>query len=156
MVDHPAEQLQPELRRWRAPLRAGLLALPIGSAPEPFIDVQDVADVAAVLLTSDGHYEKAYELSGPRALTFGEAVEMMAEAAGQAIRFAELTPEAYRAELVAGGASEDAVEEVDAMFAAMRAGHLAEPTDAVRQVLGREPAGFGDYVARAAATGAWS
>ncbi|MEU5851843.1 hypothetical protein [Saccharopolyspora shandongensis] len=75
---------------------------------------------------------------------------MMAEAAERSIRFAELTPEAYRAELVTGGASE--VEEVDAM----RAGHLAEPTDAVRQVLGREPADFGDYAARAAATGAWS
>ncbi|MGW5642340.1 NAD(P)H-binding protein [Saccharopolyspora sp. NPDC003752] len=141
---------------WRAPLRAGLLTLPIGPAPEPFIDVQDVADVAAALLTSDGHHGKVYELSGSRALTFAEAVEMMADAAGRPIRYAELTPEEYRAELVAGGAAEDEVEEADAMFAAMRAGHLAEPTDAVRQVLGRAPVEFGDYVARAAAAGAWS
>ncbi|MFI0469731.1 NmrA family transcriptional regulator [Saccharopolyspora sp. 5N102] len=138
-------------RLWRAPLRAGLLALPIGSAPEPFIDVQDVADVAAALLTSDGHHGKVYELSGPRALTFGEAVEMMADVSGRSIRYAELTREEYRAELVAGGASEDEVEEV----AAMRAGHPAEPTDAVRQVLGRAPVDFGDYVAQAAAAGAW-
>ncbi|MEV0698180.1 hypothetical protein AB0I53_09705 [Saccharopolyspora sp. NPDC050389] len=46
-----------------------------------------------------------HELSGPRALTFGTPVEMIARAAGRHIRYAELAPEEYRAELVAGGAS---------------------------------------------------
>ncbi|SEQ65490.1 NAD(P)H-binding protein [Streptomyces radiopugnans] len=141
---------------WHAPLRAGRLALPIGSVPEPFVDAQDIADVAAVLLTSDGHHGRVYDLSGPRALTFGAAVETIAGAAGRTIRYEELTPREYRAELLAEGVPEEAVGELDAMFAAMRAGHLAEPGDGVRRVLGREPADFGAYASRAAAAGAWS
>ncbi|WP_410537011.1 NAD(P)H-binding protein [Streptomyces sp. KL2] len=141
---------------WHAPLRAGRLALPIGSVPEPFVDAQDIADVAAVLLTSEGHHGRVYDLSGPRALTFGAAVETIAEAAGRAIRYEELTPREYRAGLLAEGVPEEAVGELDAMFAMMRAGHLAEPGDGVQRVLGREPSDFGAYASRAAAAGAWS
>ncbi|WP_319690820.1 NAD(P)H-binding protein [Streptomyces sp. ME19-01-6] len=141
---------------WRAPLRDGLLALPIGSVPEPFIDAQDIADVAAAALTSDGHHGQVYDLSGPRALTFGTAVATIARAAGRSIRYVELTPEEYRAELLAEGVPEEAATELNALFAGMRAGHFAEPGDGVRHVLGRDPIDFDTYAARAAAAGAWS
>lgn len=141
---------------WRASLQAGRLALPNGSVPEPFVDAQDIAEVAAVLLTSDGHHGQVYDLSGPRALTFGTAVATMARAAGWSIRYVELTPEEYRAELLAEGASEDIAAELNALFAVMRAGHFAEPGDGVQRVLGREPIDFADYAARAAAVGAWA
>lgn len=141
---------------WHAPLRAGRLALPMGAAPEPFIDVRDVADVAAAALTSDGHHGQVYDLSGPRALTFAEAVTTIAKAAGRSIRYEELTPAEYRAELLADGVPPESADELNSMFATMRAGHLAAPTDGVRRVLGRDPIAFEDYAARTAATGAWS
>lgn len=141
---------------WHAPLLAGRLALPMGAEPEPFVDVRDIAEVAAVLLTADGHHGRVYELSGPRALSFGEAVATIAEAAGRTIRYVEVTPEEYRAELLAEGAPEEAAAELNAMFAGMRAGYVAEPADGVRRVLGREPIDFTDYAAGAAAAGAWS
>ncbi|MFC7547237.1 NAD(P)H-binding protein [Plantactinospora sp. GCM10030261] len=138
---------------WRDPLRAGRLALPMGPVPEPFVDVQDVADVAAVLLTSDGHHGRVYDLSGPRSLTFAEAVATIARAAGRPIEYVELTPEEYRVELRSAGWPAEAVAGLDLMFAGMRAGHLAEPADGVRRVLGREPIDFETYADRAAA--AW-
>ncbi|MFE9204639.1 NAD(P)H-binding protein [Micromonospora sp. NPDC007230] len=141
---------------WRQPLVEGRLALPMGATPEPFIDAQDIADVAAALLTSDGHHGQVYELSGPRALTFGSAVAMIAEAAGRSIRYLELTPKEYRAELLAQGHSEATATALNAMFAGMRAGYLAEPTDTVRRILGRDPIDFGTYAAEAAARGMWS
>ena len=140
---------------WHAPLVAGRLALPMGEVPEPFVDVQDIADVAAAVLTSGGHHGRVYDLSGPRALTFAAAVATMAAAAGREMRYEEVTPEEYRASLLADGVPEEGADELDAMFAAMRAGHLAEPADGVRQVLGRDPIDFADYAARAAAAGAW-
>ncbi|GAB1515921.1 NAD(P)H-binding protein [Actinophytocola sp. KF-1] len=140
---------------WHAPLVAGRLALPMGAVPEPFVDVQDVAEVAAAVLRSGGHHGRVYDLSGPR-LTFGEAVATIAAAAGREIRYEELTPSQYRDELRAEGLPEEAVEDLDAMFAAMRAGHLSSPGDGVRQVLGRDPIAFADYAAKAAAAGAWS
>ncbi|WP_440106692.1 NAD(P)H-binding protein [Streptosporangium sp. H16] len=141
---------------WHAPLRAGRLALPIGDVPEPFVDVDDVAAVAAAVLTGDGHAGRTYDLSGPRGLTFGAAVEVIARAAGRSIEYVELTPEAYRAELLAQGYPEAAVSALNALFALHRAGHTAEPADGVQRVLGRPPVAFEDYATRIAATGAWS
>ncbi|MEU7590469.1 NAD(P)H-binding protein [Micromonospora sp. NPDC049230] len=138
------------------PLLDGRLALPMGDTPEPFVDAQDIADVAATLLTSPGHHEQVYDLSGPRALTFAEAVATIAAASGRSMRYVELTPEQYRAELLAEGYPEEAATALNTLFAGMRAGHLAEPADGVRRVLGRDPLDFGTYAARAAAAGAWS
>lgn len=133
---------------WREPLLAGRLALPAGTVPEPFIDAQDIADVAAALLTSDGHNEKAYTLSGPKAITFEAAVAKIAKAAGRDLRYVEITAEQYRAELLDMGASEGDAAELNALFDWMRAGHYAEPADGVQRVLGREPIDFDTYAAR--------
>ncbi|MFF5110288.1 NAD(P)H-binding protein [Streptosporangium sp. NPDC000509] len=140
---------------WHAPLRAGRLALPIGEVPEPFIDADDVAAVAVAALTGDGHAGLTYDLSGPRGVTFGAAVEIIARAAGRSIEYVELTPEAYRAELLAEGYPEVAADALNTLFALHRAGHTAEPVDGVERVLGRPPVAFEDYAARVAATGAW-
>ncbi|MET9924140.1 MULTISPECIES: NAD(P)H-binding protein [unclassified Streptomyces] len=141
---------------WLAPLRAGRLGLPIGDMPEPFIDADDVAAVAAAVLTEDGHDGKTYDLSGPRALTFAEATRTIAEAAGRPIRYEELTAAAYRAELLAEGWPEAAADALNAMFALHRAGHTAEVTDGVQQVLGRAPAGLEPWARSVAARGVWA
>lgn len=141
---------------WLAPLRAGRLGLPIGEMPEPFIDADDVAAVAATVLTEEGHAGRTYELSGPRALTFGEATRTIAEAAGRPIRYEELTPAAYRSELLAEGWPEAAADGLGAMFSLHRAGCSAEVTDDVRRVLGREPADLEPWARRIAARGTWA
>jgi uncharacterized protein YbjT (DUF2867 family) len=141
---------------WRQPLVEGRLALPMDATPEPFIDTEDVAEVAAVLLTEDGHHGQVYELSGARALSFAEAVAVIAAATGRAIEFVELTPQQYRTELLSAGLSDAEATSLNAMFAGMREGHLSSPTDAVRRLLGRDPIDFGSYAVRAAAAGAWA
>ncbi|MEU7949381.1 NAD(P)H-binding protein [Micromonospora taraxaci] len=141
---------------WRQPLLDGRLALPIGDTPEPFVDAQDIADVAATLLTSPDHHEQVYDVSGPRALTFATAVATIARVTGRSIRYVELTPEEYHAELLAEGYPEETASALNLLFDGMRAGHLAEPADGVRRVLGRDPLDFDSYAARAAAAGAWS
>ncbi|MGK5558050.1 NmrA family NAD(P)-binding protein [Actinomadura kijaniata] len=141
---------------FHAPLVAGRLALPIDDTPEPFVDVEDVADVAAALLTGREHDGEVIELSGPRGISFREAVATIAEAAGREIRFVELDREEYVKELVDEGWSEADAETLTQMFDLMRRGALAEPADGVERVLGRPAADFESYVARTAATGAWA
>jgi uncharacterized protein YbjT (DUF2867 family) len=141
---------------WRQPLVDGRLALPMGATPEPFIDAQDIAGVAATLLTEDGHHGQVYELSGRHAHTFAEAVATIAKAAGRSIQYVELTPQEYRTELLAEGYSAADAAALNALFAGMRAGYLTEPTDVVRRLLGRDPIDFDTYATRAAAAGAWS
>lgn len=141
---------------FHAPLIAGELALPAGTVPEPFIDIEDVADVATAALTESGrHAGQVYELSGPRALTFGEAVELISRASARPLTYRRITPAQYAANLIDEGLSKDDAEHVAEMFVLMQSGLIAEPTDDVATVLRRAPRIFDDYVVRAAAAGAW-
>lgn len=141
---------------WHAPVLAGELALPAGEVTEPFIDIDDVADVAAAVLTQPGrHSRRVYELSGPRALGFAEAVELIALASDTAVAYQQISPQEYTAALVRDGLSADDAHHLAEMFVMMQRGVLSAPTDGVATVLGRPARTFEDYVLRTAATGAW-
>ncbi|MFJ5679133.1 NAD(P)H-binding protein [Streptomyces sp. NPDC093097] len=141
---------------FHAPLVAGELALPAGAVPEPFIDVEDVADAAAAVLTETGrHAGRVYELTGPRALTFGEAVELISRASGRPLSYRQISSAAYAATLVEQGLSEDDAHHVAEMFVLMERGLMSTTTDDLVTVLGRAPRTFEDYAVRAAAAGAW-
>lgn len=141
---------------FHAPLVAGELALPAGTVPESFIDVEDVAEAAAAVLAEPGrHAGRIYELTGPRALTFAEAVELISRASGLPITYKQVSPAEYVTALVEEGWGEDDAHHVADMFVLMERGVIADSTDGVATVLGREPRTFEDYVARAAAAGTW-
>lgn len=75
------------------PVRSGVVAFPAGEAADPLADVEDIADVAVAALTEDGHAGQAYEVTGPRLLTFDEAVAEIAAATGRPVRYQPVTPQ---------------------------------------------------------------
>lgn len=133
---------------WYEPLLAGRLALPAGELREPFVDVEDVAEVAATVLTSTGHDGRTYELSGPESITFAEAVETIAKVSGRSMSYVALTPAEYREELLAAGLPDEVANELNALFEIMREGHLSALTGDVEQLLGRPPTSFAAYAER--------
>jgi len=76
-----------------AEVRSGVLRLPAGEGREPFVDAEDIAEVAAVVLTRGGHHGRTYELSGPRPLSYREAVGRISALTGLSARY-EPVPEA--------------------------------------------------------------
>jgi uncharacterized protein YbjT (DUF2867 family) len=134
---------------------AGELALPLGDRRQAFVDADDIAAVAATALTEDGHVGRSYEVMGPRALSFPEALEIIGRAAGSAIRYRG-TADAYRAAQAAFGFPADQTEQEIAAFAALRETGDAHPNGLVREVTGHEPKDFEAYAREAAARGAWS
>ncbi|MEV7195389.1 NAD(P)H-binding protein [Streptomyces sp. NPDC093510] len=141
---------------FHGPLLAGRLALPVGDVPEPFIDVEDIAEVAAVLLTEEGHTHRTYELAGPRAFSFGRAVAEISEASGRPMRFEHITADQYVAELTAEGVPEEDARALADVLGWLAEGHNAALTTDVRDILGREPRDFSEYVTSRAEAGAWS
>lgn len=137
------------------PVLDGEVALPAGDVGEPFLDADDIADVAAAVLTQDGHAGKAYELSGPRPLTFAEAVHTIASATGQDIRFVPITPAECAAALAAAGTPGDVVDLLIYLFTTVLDGRNSRPANGVQQVLRRAPRDFADYARDTAATGVW-
>jgi uncharacterized protein YbjT (DUF2867 family) len=138
------------------PILAGELALPAGNIAEPFVDVDDIAEIAVAGLTQPGHSGKLYELTGPRALTFAQAAAEIGQATGREIAFVSIPAEDYRVEAVAAGAPEEVADLAIYLFTTVLDGRNTPVADGVRQALGREARDFSDYVARTAATGVWS
>ena len=138
------------------PIRAGHVALPVAAAaPEPFIDAEDIADVAFAALTEPGHSGQTYALTGPRAMTFADAFAAIAAATGQPLRLETVTPQDYAAELQREGVPQTMVDLIVYLFTHLLDGRNSRPADGVRQALGREPRDFSDYVKRTAASGVW-
>jgi uncharacterized protein YbjT (DUF2867 family) len=133
----------------------GELTLPLGEYRTAFVDADDIAAVATAALTEDGHAGRSYDVTGPTALSFPDALGIIGRACGRSIRY-HGTADDYRAAQGALGLPEEQTELEIAAFAALREEGDAEPTDLVRRVTGREPKSFESYTADAAAAGAWS
>ena len=138
------------------PVLAGEVALPAGDTPEPFIDADDIADVAVAALTEDGHVGRLYELTGPRLLTFAEAVHEIAEATGREIRYVPVSIDEYATAATGQGVPDEVIDILTYLFGEVLDGRNAHLADGVQRALGREPRDFADYARTAAATGVWS
>ena len=138
------------------PIAAGEVVLPAGDVPEPFVDADDIADVAVAALTEEGHVGRLYELTGPRLLTFEQALGEVAAANGREIAYVPVTVEEYAARAAELGVPDDWVEFLTYLFSEVLDGRNAHVTDGVQRALGREPRDFADFARAAAAGGAWN
>jgi uncharacterized protein YbjT (DUF2867 family) len=137
------------------PILGGEVVLPAGDVPEPFVDAEDIADVAVAALTEEGHAGEIYELTGPRLLTFAEAINEISRAAGREIRFVPVSVEEYESELAEQDVPPEFLSFLTYLFGEVLDGRNAHLSDGVQRALGREPKDFSDYAREAAATGVW-
>ncbi|MEO1668299.1 MAG: NAD(P)H-binding protein [Chloroflexota bacterium] len=136
-------------------VQADEMALPVGDVREPFVDVNDIADVATAALTEDGHAGQLYELTGPDLLTFAEAVQIIGEATGREVRFVQVPLEAYVEGMKAAGLPDGVIWLVNYLFTTVMDGRNAHVADGVQRALGRAPRSFTTYAVDAAAVGVW-
>jgi uncharacterized protein YbjT (DUF2867 family) len=134
---------------------AGEIALPAGAVPEPFIDADDIADVVVAALTDERHVNRLYEVTGPRALTFAEAVDEIAAGLGRPVRYTQIAPEDFVISMRAY-APEDIVQLMHELFTVVLDGRNIRVMDGVEEALGRPARDFSDYVRRTVAAGAWN
>ncbi|MFB8034737.1 NAD(P)H-binding protein [Streptomyces sp. NPDC056004] len=134
------------------PVLAGELVLPTADAVEPFVDVEDIADVVTAVLADDKHIGRTYELSGPRSLGFGDVAAELSQVTGREITYTPVSLDDYRAFL---RENELPVEFAD-LFALILDGRNADVVNGVEEVLGREPRDFSAFAKDAAATGVWN
>jgi len=137
-------------------VRSGVVALPAPATGEPFVDVDDVADVVVAALTGDGHAGEVYEVTGPRLLRFDEAVAEIAAAAGRRVEYQRVGADEFVAMLVGQGIPEEEARVFAEIFGTVLDGRNAHLTDGVQRALGRPPRDFAEYAAAAAATGVWA
>lgn len=136
-------------------VQAGAITLPAGDVPEPFVDVDDIAEVVVRSLTEPGHAGELYEVTGPRSLTFREAAGELSKATGRDIRFHAVPHDAFVEEAKASGAPKEVVWMLDYLFSTVLDGRNAETSDGVERALGRPPRDISEYAKAVARTGLW-
>ncbi len=136
-------------------VQAGQITLPDVDTPEPFVDVDDIAEVITVALTEPGHAGEIYEVTGPRLLTLADVADELSRATGREIRYVPVPHDAFVNGVAESGAPKDVVWMLDYLFATVLDGRNAYLTDGIQRALGRPPKDFADYARDIAATGIW-
>ncbi|MFK8042955.1 NAD(P)H-binding protein [Congregibacter sp.] len=134
---------------------SGAITLPAGSQLEPFVDTDDIADVAVAAFTEDHHSGQIYEVTGPRLMSVADIAADLSAATGRKIDYIDVPHDAFVAEVASSGAPKDVVWMLDYLFSTVLDGRNAYLTDGVQRALGRAPRDFADYAREVAATGAW-
>ncbi|AWW75618.1 NmrA family transcriptional regulator [Erythrobacter sp. KY5] len=134
---------------------SGAITLPAGETPEPFVDVDDIADVAAAALMDDRHNGEIYEVTGPRLMTMADIAADLSNATGREIAYIDVPHDAFIEGLTQSGAPEDVVWMLDYLFSTVLDGRNAHLADGVARALGRPAKDFRDYAREVAETGAW-
>lgn len=134
---------------------SGSITLPAGGQVEPFVDVDDIADVVVAALTEDRHKGEVYEVTGPRLMSIADVAAELSHATGRKITYVNVPHENFVSEVANAGAPKDVVWMLDYLFATVLDGRNAYLSDGVERALGRSPKDFADYAHDVAATGAW-
>ncbi len=135
---------------------SGEVALPVGDVGEPFIDVEDIADVAVAALTEESHANQLYEVTGPRLLSFAQAMQEISQATGHEVRFVTVSIEQYVSMMRAYDVPEEVIAQLVYLFTEVLDGRNAHLSDGVQRALGREPRDFADFARAAAASDVWA
>lgn len=139
------------------PILEGLVALPQADAKVPYVDTEDIAAVVVEALLDEKHHGKTYQLTGPRLLTFREAVQEISKATGRAITFVPITLAEYTDAMKEQGVPADFIWLVDYLFSVVLENPSnSEITSDIEQVLGRKAIDFSDYVQKTVKMGVWN
>ena len=139
----------------RDAVMSGQIVLPGGDAREPFVDADDIADVAVAALTEAGHVGQIYELTSPRLYTLTDIATELSRATGRTITYVPVSVEEYAAAAADHGVPAELVEFLTYLFVQVF-GNNAYTSDGVQRALGRQPRDVTQFANQAAASGAWA
>ena len=133
---------------------SGEIALPGGDAREPWVDADDIADVAVAALTEPGHVGELYELTSPRLYTMSEIAAELGRATGSTVRYVPVPVDEYAAAATEQGVPEELVGFLTYLFSEVF-GHNAYTAHGVQRALGRPARDFATFARGAADAGVW-
>lgn len=119
--------------------------MPLGQARISFVDARDVAEVARVVLTQPGHENKAYEISGPAAISVNEVAHALTQATDRLITYVEVSDEAARQAMQQQHLPEWMINALTELNSYCRAGQQAQVTDTIEKLTGHKPRTIYDF-----------
>ena len=135
---------------------AGELVLPAGDTLEPFIDVDDIADVAVAALTRPELKNKLFEVTGPQALSFAQCVAEISLALGRPVKYTQVPVDNYIFALREQGVAQEMQWLLHELFTVVFDGRNSHPMHGVEEVLRRPATDFKTYVQKTIGSGVWN
>lgn len=129
----------------------GEIYVPAGTGRTNFIDAADVAEAAAVCLTTPGHEEKAYEITGSEALSYAEVASILSSACGRPIAYPKPSARQFTAHMRATGHTDEFIRVMSSIYAIAKFGMASGTTSTFERLVGRKPATLAEWAVRNAA-----
>ncbi len=123
----------------------GAFSLPAGDTKISFVDIRDVAAVAVKLLTETGHEGKAYEVTGPEALSYGDCAAKLSEAIGKPVQYVAVSPAEFKQGMMGWGLPEWMVDGMNDLYTSYATGYASAVTDTTHQVTGQPSRSFDQF-----------
>lgn len=120
-------------------IKAGTIYASTGDGKAPFVDVRDIASVAAAAVSESGHEGKAYLVTGPAALSYGDVAGTFGKVLGRDVKFVDVPRAVAVQNLVQAGLEPWQAEAINELNDQMKQGNFAEVSDIVRRVGRNEP-----------------
>jgi uncharacterized protein YbjT (DUF2867 family) len=124
----------------------GAIYAPLKDGRVGMVDARDVASVAVAALTGDGHYGQTYDITGPEALSFGDAAGILSEVLGKPVRYVDVPPAAARKSMLEAGIEEWLVNDLLSLMEYFSSGQAAVVTSTIANVARIRPHTFRDFV----------
>ena len=124
----------------------GNIALPVTNVTEPFIDIDDIAEVVVASLTDDKHHEQEYEVTGPELISFADIAEKFSHQLNRKVNFESISIPEFQARLTQGGVPQGIIEALTYLFSEVLDGRSEYIADGVEKALGRPATRFDQYI----------
>jgi uncharacterized protein YbjT (DUF2867 family) len=122
--------------------------VPAGKGRTNFIDVADIGEAAAVVLTTSGHDHKSYELTGDQALTYTEVAETLSKACGRQITYPRPSSRQFKERMKAAGHDDEFISVMGSIYAIAKFGMAAGTTDEFQKLVGHKPTTLAEWAKR--------
>ena len=123
----------------RRSIRGGAIYMPTGNGRASHVDVRDIAAVAAAALTEPGHADKAYDITGPEALSYADVAAILTRVLGHDVKHVDIRPEAAKQAMLGAGIPEWNVDGINELSAGVKESRFDRVTTTVKEVGGKDP-----------------
>lgn len=139
------------------PILSGEVALPMSDVLIPFVDANDIAEVAATVLLEDSYNGEIIEVTGPELITFKDAVRLISKTSNRSLNFYDISLEQYIQGMKQLQVPGDMVWLIEYLFSHV----LTNPKNQlvvndIERVLGRKAKSFSEYAHETAKTEIWN
>ena len=120
--------------------------IPAEDATVSFVDARDIAAVAVkALMDGDRHYNKTYTITGPEALSYHQAAEILSNATGKKIDYVNVSDEDARGAMKEAGLNDWLIDTISGLYEFYRKGYASEISSGVEEATGKKPTTFAQF-----------